>query len=678
MTSVPHTSNMLISRLANEFKDVKLLAMGQTVFWDEPVKAILRHLLDERLPDSIMVAGIHDADYFSKIPANTVPEGWAMLPHNDGVTRDMWVAAAEISRLFGSETIPYRDLLTGYGVQLDKIARDFPGGRDSLVNTATEAWGWRGLVHVDSTNEVACCVSLDDALPHIIALLEWGFTHTFDSLSDNEGSYSRNIANELISDIKLYAAAHPGASVPDMYCDLIVKLYTRLLGYHPMNLELTRATELFKFNQSTAGLPRFNLLRMFLNPETRPLCQESYDLAVEGSDAYTLDRFPDGAIPFDLVVPCLGRGTICLRKGRVVIDMDDPVSIPSAKPVTTPEELAALLEDKFGSDISLVGKAITLVLMMAGEFIFVLHEEASAYVPRCEKMASMMKERGLTANFYPILRIDYHTWDSLSACDVTLQLPGHLASAIGQGEITSTEFADTWQSVADEQNDLLKQVSGISGLDNLLDFLAVRQPETWNPRIIEYKSAITAIRDLSARTEPLKSESVALRDLTFGLKQAIQQIEAEKGEHFRTNIKPLKDKQWDMESDGITSGIEWDALASEIIKHESNRSEIERKIADIREQAKVAMNRSLEIKNMVRDLEKGKEAERARQSVKKIEYEAELSRLWLVRDAILVSKGLRYTDHRPSAWWFLLADPELRWFNKVAETAEFYFEEINV
>lgn len=678
MTNTSRTSDMLISRLADEFKGVKLLAMGQTVFWDEPVKAILRRLLDERLPDSVMVAGIHDADYFSKIPANTVAEGWSMLAHNDGATRDMWVAAAEISRLFGSETIPYRELLASHGVQLDKIARDFPGGRDTLINTVTEAWGWRGLVHVDSTYEVACCVSLKDALPHLISLLEWGFSHSLDSISDNDGAYGRTVADELISDIKVYADEHLDASVADMYCDLMVKLYSRLLGYRPANLELTRATELFRFNRSTADLPRFNLLKMFLNPETRSLCQESYDLAVEGSDAYTLDRFPDGAIPFDLVVPCLGRGTICLRKGRVVIDMDDPVSIPCPVPVTTPEELAALLEDKFGPDISLVGKAITLVLMMAGEFIFVLHEEASAYVPRCEKMASMMKERGLPAKFFPILRIDYHTWDSLSACNLTLQLPGHLASAIGQGEITSTEFADDWHSVADEQDNLLAQISGISSIDELLDFLAARQPETWKPRIAEYRSSIAAIRDLSARTEPLKIESVSLRDLSFSLKQSIQQTEAEKGEHFRSNIKPLKDKQWDMESNGITSGTEFDTLALELAKHEADRSQIEQKIVDMREQAKTAMNRSLEIKNMVRDLEKGEEAERVRQSVRKIEYEAELSRLWLVRDAVLVSKGLRYTDHRPSAWWFLLADLELRWFNKVAETAEYYFEEISV
>lgn len=669
---------MLISRLADEFKGVKLLAMGQTVFWDEPVKAILRRLLDERLPDAVMVAGIHDADYFSKIPANTVPKGWAILPHNDGSTRDMWVAAAEISRLFGSETIPYRDLLTGYGVQLDKIARDFPGGRDALINTVTEAWGWRGLVHVDSSNEVACCVSLKDALPHIMELLEWGFGHSLDSISDTDGSYGRSVADELIEEVKSYADANPDARVSDMYCDLMVGLYSRLLGYRPANLELTRATELFRFGSSTAGLPRFNLLRLFLNPETRPLCQESYDLAVEGSDAYTLDRFPDGAIPFDLVVPCLGRGTICLRRGRVVIDMDDPVSIPCAEPVTTPEKLAALLEAKFGPDISVVGKAITLVLMMAGEFIFVLHEEASAYVPRCEKMASMMKERGVAASFYPILRIDYHTWDSVSACDLTLQLPGHLASAIGQGEITSTEFADVWGSVADEQDNLLKQISGITNMDELLDLLAAKQPETWNPRIIEYRSAISAIRDLSARTEPLKTESVGLRDISFSLKQDIQRMEAEKGEHFRANIKPLKDRQWDMESNGIVSGAQWDSTASELIKHEADRSQIEMRIADMREQAKTAMNHSLEIKNSVRDLEKGVEAEQARQSVRKIEYEAELSRLWLVRDAILVSKGLRYTDHRPSAWWFLLADPELRWFSKVAQTAEFYFEEINV
>jgi len=83
------------------------------------------------------------------------------------------------------------------------------------------------------------------------------------------------------------------------------------------------------------------------------------------------------------------------------------------------------------------------------------------------------------------------------------------------------------------------------------------------------------------------------------------------------------------------------------------------------------------MKNAVQSLEKGEEVKECRLTIKSIEYEAELARLWLVRDALLVSKGLTFSNHRPSAWWFILADPELRWFSKVIETAQFRWEEIS-
>ena len=141
-------------RLKTEFPGVKLLALGQTVYWDEPMKAILRRHLNEQYPECRMIIGIHDADYFSKVPSTLNLQGWGILPHNDGSTRDLWAATGEISAFFGSETIPTREVLTSHGVRLDKIAKDFPAGRDGLIDMATEAWGWRGLVHTDSGTEM--------------------------------------------------------------------------------------------------------------------------------------------------------------------------------------------------------------------------------------------------------------------------------------------------------------------------------------------------------------------------------------------------------------------------------------------------------------------------------------------------------------------------------------------
>ena len=668
----------VLSRLRTEFPGVKLLALGQTVYWDEPMKAILCRLLEQRLPEAVLVAGIHDADYFSKIPSNlNLPHRWAMLPHNDGTTRDLWVATGEISSLFGSETIPGRELLANYGVKLDQIAKNYPGGRDALIDTATEAWGWRGLAHADSGTEISCCIPLSEALPHLVELLEWGFAHMLDSLSELDANRARRAADELIAEVHAYADSRPDATVADMYRDFLLRSYTRLLGYQPPNLELTRATSLFLFNRSTAGLPRFNLLTPFLNPKTRAVCQEAYDLAVQGSDTYTLDRFPPGAIPFDLVVPYKGRGTVCLRDGEVVIDVAEPFSLPTDTLPTTPEELADLVERHLGAETALVGKALTLILMMASEFIFVLHEQASAYVPRCEKMAALMKERAVSLPFYPILRIGYHTWDALAACNATFRLPGHLAAAFRQGEITSREFADSWRVTVREQEELLDRIRGLSATDELLAFLAEQQGEPWPSRIEAHKKAYSTIRELSRRAEPLKAESVGLRDLSHRIKQEIQQLEVEKGEHFRQTIKPLKDELGRLEVEGTASGSQAEKLAAELRKHEQTRAGIQHRIEQKNEEANEARNRSLELKRTVRSLETGDESQSARDTLRLIEYEAELARLWLVRDAILVARGLTYTSHRPSAWWFLLVDPELRWFNRVAETAEFRFEEID-
>lgn len=666
----------ILTRLRTEFPGVKLLALGQTVYWDEPVKCILRRLLDERHPEARMVIGIHDADYFSRVPSSVhLPEGWHILPHSDGITKDMWIATGEISSLFGSETIPTRDLLVGHGVQFDKIARSYPGGRDALLETATEAWGWRGLAHVDSATEIASGISLRDALPHLIDLLAWGFSHSLDMLSDADAARGRYEADRLLAEAREYAESHPEASITDMFRDFLPRFYQRLLGYQPANLELVSMSELFQFNRSTAGLPRFNLLRAFLDPATRTKCQEAYDLAVQGSETFTLDRFCVGAIPFDLVIPGKGRGTICLRDGMVVVDADEPITLATDGDPSTPEELAALVEDKLGPKTALVGKALTLVLMMSSEFIFVLHEQASAYVPRCEKMASLMKERGVSLPFCPILRIGYHTWDALSACDATFNLPGHLAAAFGQGEITSTELADSWRAVVREQEESLGRLSRISDMDQLLTFLAEKHGEPWPARIEAYISAYATIRKLTNRSDPLKEESVRLRDLGHQIKQEVQSLEIEKGGQFRRAVKPLKDALDRLE---LESGdaAEIARLRDDLREHEVTRAELQARIAQKREEANQAHNRSLELKHAVRSIERGEEMVKARETLGLIEYEAELARLWLVRDAILVSRGLTYTDHRPSAWWFLLVDPELKWFNRIAETVELRFEEI--
>src|SRR5579883_2970746 len=74
----------VIADLRKRYGDTLFLVLGQTVLWDEPMKAAWCRLLEEHAPGSRLIAGVHDSDYFAKTTALIhTDQKYVILPHDD-------------------------------------------------------------------------------------------------------------------------------------------------------------------------------------------------------------------------------------------------------------------------------------------------------------------------------------------------------------------------------------------------------------------------------------------------------------------------------------------------------------------------------------------------------------------------------------------------------------------
>ena len=642
MTEGPCSLPQALARLDQVAPGVPLLGLGQTVFWDEPMKAGVALALREIGSSRRFVAGVHDTDYFAKHGGSVAKERYVALGHNDTTTRDLWSAAGEFSRLLGSETVVTREALMAAGVRVRTIAQNRPG----LLDEATEAWGWRGVVSTVEDHRVAAELPVRLVWPALEQTLLWAIRGTLETVRHEDPTHARELADLLVRRACDLADEDPNQTLGSFYRRLLPVLYEFAAG-RPADIDTTATTELLRFNTQTCGLPRFDLLRLFVDPETRPAAERAYNRAIEGSELYTLDRFGTGAIPFDLVIPGAGRGTIRLGTRGAVIQTPKPRFLTFSKPIRSVEELAMAVERKFGPDCVLVGKAVALIGQLSREFVFVFHRGASGYVSRSKVFHRLLAESGLGLRLHPLLRVEYNALDSMDSCCSWIRLPEPFRRPFGACEICSKSFAQRWRVVAEEQRDLLRRLAELRRPIDLIRFLDSEVGGAWKAIAREYES-------LHAKAAAIRASIEAEREERRGLYRRLRELrlhrvetERRMGEHFRERIYGREPAD------------------EEIRRREAFAEEIRRTIDEI-DRLREAVRESLRRQNAVA---RGPEAQETHERRRSIELEAELMRLSMAREAILCSDGLEKANHRPSAWWFPLVCPDGAWFARAVQTA---------
>jgi hypothetical protein len=667
-TSVDPSVLSALQTIREHYPDVPFLALGQTVFWDEPTKAVWRRLLDAHLPGATLIAGVHDTDYFAKTSAHVGDDQpYVALPHDDGKTRDLWSATGELSALLGSESVPTRAMFLSHGVPFDWLGKTYPGGKSQLYADKTTAWGWRGIVHTESHSVIAHDIPILDIKDALLEQLDWGLAESIACLADAQTrGHAKGVAAQVRGWVLGFLeTCDDSCRLSDLYQTLLPRFYQLLLGAPPADFQTTASTSLFRFNRKSYTLPRFGLVGLFLDPATRPIARTAYDKSVAGLGMYPLAAFGAGAIPFDLVIPGVGRGTIRTTPAALVVETTPQETfVPLRERITTLAQLAAVVEERFGTDAVLVGKAVTLANMIAAEHLVVFHETASGYTSATQAMNAHLARRGLPQTLHPLVRLTYPTWDALASApaEAALRLPPHLAATFGAETLSARDFAGRWREVVASCRQLLRESRDLSSPRHLLTFLEGKADLCWCERRDEYDAALTALKEIAAHSQTLRGRVEEHREEMAVWQRERQELERRKGEDWRHHVQPLLQKA--RAASGTKEAADWQKQAERQVAIRATA--FDRPIDIARE--RIAATRFLlaEFRRQRRLLERGPEAAQKRARITAIVREAQMARLDLVRDAYLTIESLEHTQLRPTAWWLPLVDPTGAWFEAMA------------
>ncbi|MEA3400982.1 MAG: hypothetical protein U9R79_06995 [Armatimonadota bacterium] len=604
-------------------RGVPLLALGQTVFWDELLKSMLVEAAQQYAPELRLVAGAHDTDYFSKLPEPPAQNGgFSLQPRDDDRTRQMWAAVAETSAVLGTEHPVTRQQLRSAGVPLRQLARRHPDGPRQFYREATMAWGWRGVANHGADRTVACDILAARVAPTVLELMEWAVDRSRDVLLDDS---SQRSAERVLAEVERLVgkcrAEGFERTLTDLYLCLLHGFYDVLLGAIPRQARITASTDIFLFTPNTVDRPRFDVVDIFLDPETRPAASAAYDTVMGHTGIYRLEQFGEGAIPFDIVVCGRGRGTIRVVDNRVIFELPNgPAEAEMDGPVTNRHDLLRAGASVFGCALRLIGKAVVLPTMMSREFTMVMLENASVYLPQTHRLIRMLRRAGIELELHPLARLHFETYDAMEAADACLRLPPHLARLFGEQRLTARQFAQRWRAAVARARTIIERLGEARAPDDILRVLEDAGEEVGDLRPAHDRVA-EARRESGSRIQALRERS---RALWIEIKQLLRAADAAHEAPPEDELQPL------------------------------------------REQREQIIARILE-------LAQSEEHLRLQERYHEIILEIQQRKLRALADAYR-TVGLEMSNYRPPWWWFVAVDASGAWLRRLAETATMRFE----
>ena len=646
------TTEMLLRPLTHSNQPLTFLALGQTVLWDEPSKAGTLASLKARFSGSRVVVGVHDTDYFAKAPRHPELESRAPffpIGHDDWMTRGLWSAAGEMHRLLGSEDPPtLRDIALRGGVSMHAV-RKMADNEAAVLSSLTMADGWTGLVQSGWQRTTVRDISLSRILPALLEQVHKTITDSEQLLSGQ----NHDITDRITGWITDFAAGNPEATLPDLYAVLLPKLHTLVHGTHVID-EVTRTSELLALSPDTAHLPRFAVAELFLNPETAAVAVRAYNDALIGSDIYPLNLFGEGATPFDVSAKGAGRGTLFVFADRIEIDFETRVTLYAS--ITGLCSLAELLVSHGYEAISLVGKAVTLLPMLAAEHAIVFHVGASGYSPLSHRFVmNCRKARLPLPPLFPIVRVGLRTWEALStAPSREIQLPAALAQALSRPKVDSDDFALCWNRAIEWESARLTHLQTLRSPKQVAHYLVCHEGQPWcalDARLQE----VTRLLQVHGETTQI------VRDRKETIKQSLAQLSAQrsllevaKGNDFRARGQVLT------AFDLAERGLLFDAPLGQLV-----------------EKVNVLKTERYTLTKALRSAERAIQIQELRLEKARLTGQLETRRAEIVANALRVVNGLEHAGHRPTSWWFPLVDPTGNWYQSVVRSATYMLEALD-